>query len=362
MSAAVLAEPGDLPLLDRDVSVGVLYTEVDSGVQPAVDLAWQQLVAAGMDSYAFTISWSDLTDDFGTPDPVAIANLSSTIAQLNQFGLQIYFGLATIDTNNLQIPAIFLDPNDARELAPGLSFDSPEVVGSYLNLIDVLMPMLVQNGAFYFSVGNEVDIWLAPRPDEIAGYTAFAQAARERIHAWEPEMAVGPTMTSEARDKPWIYQPLVAVSDAVSFTYYPLFGGIVLDPLLAKHEFDALVSMADGKDILMQEVGCPSGPLFAKSTIFTSYEIQRRWTAAMFQQIRNRPQFRFASYLHVADWPSEVVAALVAYYDLDVPEFVEYLSTLGAVRSDGLPKPAYYELLHQISLTARGRRPERIAR
>ena len=334
-------DPGTLPLLDVHQSIAILYTEIDPAHQDAIDTAYGELFNYGIHGYEASIDWALLVDDQWNID---LAAFTQTLDILVEIGLAPYVSIATIDTNNLQLPPAFLDPNDDQELAQGLSFDSPMVIQRFAELLDEIIPVIVEHHGFYVSIGNEVDIWLSAHPDQISAYATFVDAARTRIHAIEPELAVGTTLTSEVLGHPEISTPLLAVSDAASYTYYNLVNGIVIDPSLMPASIDALVELADGKQVLFQEVGIPSG-WASNSAISGTPEKQRAFVELLFPTMASHPEIRFWSFLHLGDWGPEILAAFTDYYGIDSPEFVEFLGTLGLFWNDGTPKPAYQEFL-----------------
>lgn len=331
-----------LPLLDVAQAAGLLYTEVDPAGQPTVDAAWEQAVLAGLDAYDLASDWRGLVDADGHPE---FAYWLDLIDGLQAVGMQTYFGISTIDTNNLQLPPQFVDPNDERALAPGVNFDSPELIEQFGQLLDAIVPELVDRGVFFIAVGNEVDAWLLEHPDQIGPYAAFVQAARRRVHAIEPWMGVGACLSSEVVEHPEVSTPILGVSDVAVFTYYPIGPNSfdVRDPSIIEAELDALLAVAGSKQVILQEIGYPSG--WVKSGINSSVDKQREFVQRMFPALAARPQIRFWSYLHLGDWGPDLLAAFGDYYGFSTPEFLEFLGTLGLHWNDGTPKPAFAEFL-----------------
>ena len=333
--------PGQLPLLDAQQSIGILYSEIDPAYQEAIDTAYVELLDRGMHGLAAFVNWADMLNADGSINTTEFVNSLENITVL---GLTPYLVIATIDTNNLQAPWEYRDPLNERELAPGMRFDSPEMIARFGELLDVVVPILMEHDGFYLSVGNEVDVWLAQRTDQIDAYTSFVQAAKQRIQSVAPELAVGSTLTSDVMINPEIWTPLLDVSDAISYTYYHIDDTGVLEASLFPQALDDLVSLAGAKQILFQEIGIPSG-WAANTTIGGSVELQRQFIEILFSEMALRPQIRLWSFLTLGDWSDDQVAFFAEYYGIDSPEFLEYLGTLGLIWNDGAPKPGYQEFL-----------------
>lgn len=349
LAATASADPGDLALLDDPIGIGVIYSGPEPGSEQVLDAYWHTLLANGQNSYQLAAPWDTLAAPDGTPDLSALEPLLDTIELA---GLSVFFTLQSVDTTTLRLPAVLLDPNDPRKLRPDLDFDSPEVIAHLWALLDELVPLLESKGCFAISLANEVDIWAMANPDEAVSLAAFAQLGRQRVHAHAPEMASGVTITRDVLHSPAVAGLMADASDVLMITYYPV-AGTVFDPSVVDADLDAFGAIAGGKQILIQEFGAPSGPPpGTPSVIGASHELQRRWIAAMFREVRQRPDIRYISFLHLADWPAPVIDFFQDYYGSSDPGFVELLSTLGVHRADGTPKPGAGELLRQVRRTA----------
>lgn len=335
------SDPGTLPLLKVKQSIGILYTEIDPAHQDAIDTAFGELLDRGLHGFEASMDWIEFVNDDWSIDTT---NFEALLNGLSELGLTPYLSIATIDTNNLQIPFSFRDPDNERELAPSMSWDDPLMISRFGELLDVIIPILVEHGGYYLSVGNEVDIWLNGHPDQIQAYTTFVDAARSRVHAIAPELAVGSTLTGEVLGHPEISGPLIGVSDAVSYTYYHMVDGQVLAPDLFPGVLDAMVELAGDKQIVFQEVGYPSG-WAADSTIGSSTALQKEFVSVLFPAMAAHEQIRFWSFFQIGDWGDDLLAIFEEYYGISSPEFLEYLGTLGLIWNDGPPKPAYQEFL-----------------
>ncbi|MEO1718300.1 MAG: hypothetical protein AAFR76_14460 [Planctomycetota bacterium] len=348
--AVVAAQPGDLPLLESPKGLGLIYSERDPAAAPLTDRAWQMAIKRGVNSYQLTVPWDQIALPDGTPDMTYVEPL---LDLLQQSGLQVYFTLQSVDTTALRLPAVLMDPTNPRRLRPDLSFDSPEVIGHLTALLDELVPLLAQRGGFALSLANEVDIYLSINPDQTLPLAVFAEFGRVHGKSLEPDMRFGVTLTHKAMANPDLTLLMMSVSDAAIFTYYPLDGNVE-NPAVIDFDFDSMEAFAGGRPIILQEAGVPGAPADGSpSVIGASDELQRQWVEAVYREVRERESIRFVSWLHLADWPADVIDFFQQYYGLSEPDFVEFLSGLGLMTDQGVARPALRELMIQLRRTSR---------
>lgn len=341
---ATAPDPATLPLLAAGQRVGIIYSAPAPAARATLDAAFAECIASGVDSYELAVAWSDLES---SPGVVDLATLDGLLTTIQSSGLVPYLVLRTIDTVTLNLPADLADPLDGAAFRTGLGFDHPTVLARFASLLDQLVPLLVQRGGFYLSVGNEVDIWLGSRPAEVAAYATFVRAARDRAHALEPRLAVGATATFAAiTDAPSLFAAVHAASDIVALTYYPLAADFsVRSPADVATDVAVMRAAVLPGPLLLQEVGYPAG-WTAGATNGSSHELQRQFVENMFIALAGDPTIRFASFLHLADWTDSELDTFEQYYGTSLPLFREYLGTLGLRESaDGAAKPAYTEFL-----------------
>lgn len=331
-------DASSLPLLAIGSRIGVFYSQATPAARATLDAAFAEVVANGVDSHEISIPWTDIESAPGVVDTTAIAE---QLASARASGLVPYLLVRTIDVNNLNVPADLV----------GLDFDDPKMLARFATVIDAVVPLLVQEGGFYLSVGNEVDSWLAANPAQINRFASFVSAARERAHAIEPRLAVGVTVQFGVLTKlPAAFAALKDASDVLSFTYYPIKGDFgVRDPADVFADIQAMLDAIAPAPLLLQEVGYPAGSEPTPSN-GSSPEMQRQFVANMFAVIAANPRIRFASFWHLADWSVADLDFLEAYFGLSDPAFREFLGSLG-MRSaaDGAAKPAYAEFLARLA-------------
>jgi hypothetical protein len=337
-----------LPLLPAGQHVGAFYSPPEDGAAQAIqEAAFAEVLAAGASAYVLPVSWSDLEPRPGEIDTSA---LEDGLTILQSLGLSPYLSITTINTVKLTLPADLMTA-DGYALADGRRFDDPIVLDRFARLLDAVVPLLAGHGGFFVSVGNEVEGWLEPRPDDVPGFVAFVAAARAHTRALAPGLGVGATIThgGVVRGVDFL-DDLLAVSDAAAYTYYPLHDDFtVRDPAVATADLAQMVAAAGDLPVLFQEVGYPSGeaPVAQNGS---SQEMQRAFITAFFAAMGEVPQVRFASVLQLGDWSPAVCDAFVQYYTgLDaLPVLHEYLCSLGLRAYDGTPKPAYEAFLNAV--------------
>lgn len=337
-----------LPLLPPGQHVGAFYTpSEDPATRAELDAAFGEVIQAGASAFVLPISWDELEPN---PGEIDTAILERGLATLASLGLRPYLNLSTINTVKLTLPSDLMTEDD-YELADGRHFDDPVILDRFARLLDAVVPLMVEHGGFFVSVGNEVEGWLESRPDEVPGYVSFVGAAREHAHKLAPELGVGATITHGgiARGVDFL-DDLLAVSDAAALTYYPLYDDFsVRDPSVASADLEQILTAAGDLPVLFQEVGYPSGesPVAHNGS---SAESQRQFISNFFAAMRQQPQVRLASVFQFSDWSSAVCDLLVQYYTGQdtAPQLHEFLCSLGLRAADGTPKPAYEAFLSAV--------------
>ena len=329
-----------LPLLEPGLHVGIVNADPAPEAKAKIDAAYGEMLAAGMDAIVISFFWSELEPSPGVYDT---SLLESYLAITDIFDMHIMFTVRTIDTVKVNGPADLV--TESGELIGGWTFDDPAIIERFNALLDVLVPLLADHGGFFISVGNEIDGWLPAHPDQITPFVNFVSAAREHVQAMEPGMGVGATIMygGVRADLPLVEQ-ILAVSDAASFTYYPLNGDFsVQEPEVVFDDFANMVAAAGELPVLLQEVGYPSG--YAEPANNSSGEKQKTFVENVFKAMDQHPEIRFMSYFMMGDWPDSVCDDLTGYYGLSLPRFHEYLCSLGIRTTSSDAKPAYTAFL-----------------
>ncbi len=339
------ASRNELPLLPPGLHTAVVYDEPDPQATQIVEDAFGQLVAAGMDGYEVNITWADLEKDSGQVDTEF---LEYWLSELNNIGITVpYMVIKTLDTNQLAFPADLISDSNPQKLADGLELDSPEVLERFKRVLAAVVPILKDHGGFYLAVGNEVDVYLGDHPGAVSHFATFVQESATFIHSLDPEMAAGVNMTWEALNDFDSAQAFISLSDAVSLSYYPLdHQSKGLPPEEVFTHLDKMLQMSQGKPILIQEAGYPSGASEDPQTL----ENQAQFIENLFAVAMENPQFRFISIQHLSDWPEATCRYFEDYYGLHDDGFHHFLCSLGVITYAGDKKPAYARLLAAVGM------------
>jgi hypothetical protein len=281
---------------------------------------------AGVLGVIATYTWSGLES---TPGQIDVSSLQSGLSYYHQQGLQVLLGIQVINTVKREVPS------DLETVA----FDDPQFISRFHALLDAVLGTL-SGTERYISIGNEVDVYLQAQPTEWAAYTSFYEDAVSYLHTHSPGLLVGVTTTfaGYSAASTTAVHTLNAPSDVVILTYYPLQGDSqVLPPNSPTTDIPLMLKLADGKPVVLQEAGYPSG------TPNTSSEAsQQQFVTSLFQAWHDAGNhLPFLSYFLLYDFDQSTCNTLGTYYGSEDPAFISYLCTLGLRHSDGSSKPAW---------------------
>jgi hypothetical protein len=342
-------EAASVPLLTSEFTLGTtLYGGADLPASGTAERALlDTAVARGLRGFTYYVDWADLEPE---PGRYTLAEFQATLDDLQQLGVRPLVNITVGDIEDYNLPDGLSDGQGG--LAEGVSLDDPAVIERFGRLLDRVVPILLDHGGFVLGVGNEVDARFdGPHPDERAAYVRFVEAARERVHAMEPQLAVGVTLTSYAvRDRSQTFRRLRGVTDVVPFNYAPIDPSfLVQEQATINADFQAVLSAYGEGPILIQELTCPSAPSMDASEAWQQACFER-----LFEEVDATAQVRFASVFTFQDLDAETcsrVRDLIFGDELDdLPEEVaerlsEYLCQLGVVTPDGTPKLAWDTVL-----------------
>ncbi len=218
----------------------------------------------------------------------------------------------------------------------GLAWDDTAVITRFAAHVDTMLMRLKSLPFIAVAVGNEVDVLIGTDAGA-AAYTAFFVAARTHIHTMRPDLPVGTKLTfGGLMSNPARWTPLIAASDVVMVTYYPLSADFsIRSPDEAEADIDALVDLAAGKPLWLMETGYPSEGCNA------SENGQRDFAMALTKAVdRHKGSIALMSWTFLTDLPQEKVDELTTYYGVPGDCFARYLRSLGLRRIDGSAKPA----------------------
>jgi hypothetical protein len=308
----------------------------------AIDTAWTEALARGMDVGRVQISWAELE-----PSP-GLIDASPLVEQLDALvadGLTPMVLIETLDSDSLELPPDLLDPDDPSLLAPGLAFDDATVTGRFAALLDVVVPVMTERGVFGVSVANEPGTLFERDPSGTDAVIGFLDAARSHVRALDPELGVTMTMREVEVGTPFLAS-VVGASDFASMNFYCSLPELTVDATAGTVRLAAMMTATGDLDVVLQEFGCPAGPDDGVSTLGATEALQAGFYADVGAALAVEPRLRAAFAFQLVDWSPEAIALFEASIQ-DAPQwfidrFVESLATMGMRRyADGTPRPAW---------------------
>jgi hypothetical protein len=342
---APIGDAANLPLLPAPQMLGT--TRYGGAELPSAGTPERTLIESAVDrrlvGFTYYVDWPELEP---SPGQYTLDTFTATLENLAAAGITPMVNVTVGDIEEYNLPPALSDGDGG--IADGVTLADPAVLERFGQLLDRVVPIVLANGGFYLGVGNEIDARLDNDfPEERAPYVQFVAGARERVHAIEPRLAVGVTLTMTAiRDQSATFQALRAVCDVVPFNYAPIrpdFTVVERDGILG-HFREVLAAYGSGP-IVIQELTCPSA---------ISMGASEAWQADCFQtllaEVQSVPQVRFASVFTFQDFDAATCAAVQQALmgdELDnlPPDLAErvgdYFCELGMVLPDGRPKAAW---------------------
>ncbi|MBE2184540.1 MAG: hypothetical protein IAE89_14010 [Anaerolineae bacterium] len=289
----------------------------------AVDLG----LDLGITGAALTYSWSDLEPESGQID---VSEPADNLTYLNSRANLVYeFGIQPLNTTDKETPDDLMD----------LPFDDPIMIARFEAFLNQLLPLFDER-IRYFSIGNEVDVYLGNHPEEWSAFTTFYSAAANYARERAPWLQIGVTVTyGGIQAFPEEVAALNAVSDVLIVTYYPLGEGFSAEnSALPETDFPAMAAYSEefvrAAPVVLQEVGYPSGEINHSSESEQAefvHHVFEAWS-------NNRDRIPFLNYFILHDFNEQLCHAFEAYYGLTDERFFSFLCTLGLLRADGTPK------------------------
>lgn len=290
-------------------------------------------VAAGANAAQIIVPWSVFENPPGTFNTSFVDNAGYGLDQLAARGLKILFTFSSIGVSNKTVPSDLL----------GETFNSATMKARYRNAIDQLLPYLNAN-VLYFSVGNEVDTYLKANPGEWTAYRELYEDALAYLHQVRPGIKVGVTTTFAGANGIEMANvtTLNTMSDVLVLTYYPtsaLFQ--VQDPTVVMGDIPQMVTLANGKPLVIQEAGYPSAASLSSSEQMQSDFVTNVFQAWLAQGATNIP---FVSLFKMKEW-TPAHCTTISGGGVPGTPFYDFLCSLGLRNNDYTPKTAWQALL-----------------
>lgn len=374
-AACVGAEPRDgteargapsgpgLPLLPAGQHYGIAPSLdlLPISIAAALDARLEEARGHGMQIARLRVSWRELEPTDGSFE---LEDFFDRLDRLTSDDARVHLLIETIDSGGFAVPRDLAYPGSPTRLADDRAMDDPVILERFGALVDRIVPRL-QDRVFAISVGNEPDnrfdelpalsfagkAWTA----SVAGFTA---AARARIQAVAPQIAVAMTVNQRSLEADRDITKMIEPGDVLVMNYYCQDVFLqVQGPEGVAAELDRIVTVAAGRPIVFQEVGCPAGR--SPSAIGASEERQAAFFAEVTRQIETRPVVRAAFAYQAVDWEPSLVRQIEdAFAAEGHPEVAQlYGETVGTIGLlsfvDAAPRAAWQQWLDAIDRTAR---------
>ncbi len=321
---------------------------------------FQQAITAGMTIGRAQIDWRDLETAPGIYD----ANtLTEALENAARDGLHVFVTFSSIDTESLTLPD-YLSTNDGQP-RDGLLLSDPEINTAYMAFLDWFIPELATHNVWGLALGNEVDTPIEAgiiTPRETLDHLL---AGAMRVRGLDPELAVTVTLTGNANLRlPDFTDELLAGMDIVSFNTYCLDDTLTVNtPRDWQNVVERWKETAAGKQIFIQELGCPVGygtdqigPNASRNNGLNGSEAQQaRFFEYYFDLFITDPQFRAATVFQLYDWSPELSGIYEPIFAAEGLPLVgqrltEWLATVGLCRwSDTTCRPAWDQFLTSLN-------------
>jgi len=325
------------PVLAADIAITAFPAHGEKATNSDIDAA-QKLATAtpGITSYFFAATW----DEIATEDSKRINDLKIAAYYGGQTSLPAYLGIQTINTTERGLPSRF---RKAR-------WTKTEMLLEFDEFLRGLVPTTGQN-VRWLSLGNEADVYLAEHPDELEDYLSFYKKATISARRVFPSAKIGITVTYDGLtgERSAIAGKLIAASDAVFITYYPV-KFTVKSPEIIDKELTDLQAMFPEKQIIFQEIGFPSSP-----KLNSSETIQSAFFETTLPKLKASPAVGFINLFALHDFSPSVCRALQSQYNNKSEFFRDYLCTLGFFTTSGKPKKSWKSIetaLHPVDTSS----------
>lgn len=303
----------------------------------AREAALAPVTSIGGSFLSVSVDWNELEPQ---PYQYASSRVRDELRLAAKYRLTTVLSIRPVDNVRLSRPA---------DLA-ARSWDDPVVQARFGAALDHLLTGLPPE-VRWINIGYEVDPYFLSRPQEIAPYLRFFQAAKSRIKS-RISLPVGMVFSFDVtRGNSYVFRAFESQCDHVSFNYYALKSASTFaHRSTAAPAFDALVmrSLARGRQILITETGYSSNP-----AVGGGVTAQAAFLSNLFSSLRGAPGVAGISVWALNEMPdTEVRQALLAYGIEPIPGSVEFISGLGLLTRGGTTKPAYSTVSAEMTRSA----------
>ena len=214
-------EASSVPLLDPGFTLGTTFYGSANLPDPETSerSLFETATERGLTGFTYYIDWQDLEPQEGN---YMLGEFRNTLSDLRDLGIRPFVNITVGDIEEYNLPEQLSDGNGG--ITDGVSLDDPGVIERFGRLLDRVVPIILAHDGFILGVGNEVDARLdGDYSEERDAYIKFVEAARNRVHAIEPELAVGITLTKNAiLKRSNTFLAMREVADVIPFNYAPI--------------------------------------------------------------------------------------------------------------------------------------------
>jgi len=294
--------------------------------------AMKMCVDAGVTGIFYGGTWADLEPSKGN---YSLAQMGKTLKYAPK--LQRFIGVQVFDITTKNMPS---DLTRAK-------LESPKVVARFGQLMAKMNKATGGNIA-YMSIGNEADVYLSKHPKEVDGFIKFFKAAKAEVVKTFPDCKVGITLRAEnlldGKAPSAVAQKLLDESDVVMFNYYPVSNYRPKPPQQIEKDMEVLAKVANGKQIVFQEIGYPSSPKLGSSD-----KNQADFITLAFKELRKNPHIEFANFFALHDLTPAICDYLAEHYLINSKNYRQAMQSLGMRRSTGKERPAWAAMKKALS-------------
>lgn len=316
--------PGTAPA-DYPVRLGLTLGIKDTMQESDFVDSLRELIRLEVDGAQLSHGWNELEP---APGQFVSKKMEDEAGWLRLLGAYAIATVKTLDTVRRVLPS------DIEALA----WDDPKLLARWKTFLEQYARKLPPN-VRWLSLGNEVDGYLAVHPDEVTAYLRFLEVGRETVKSARPELNVGVTLMRDGLVKRTeITKRLASFGDVSVFTYYPMADDMTPLPLsdIPGH-VTAMLAAANGRPLVLQEIGLPSSPV-----VGSSEAIQAEFVRGVFAELdKHQKEIPLACFFLQFDIGSKLLDMLEAYYGVSNERFRAFLGSLGLRTADGKPKAAH---------------------
>ncbi len=346
------ANVSTLPLLATGNHLGLIIGFNAShpvATEQSITQHWHQAINAGMRSGRVQMDWYALEPQ---PGVYHLQELTSQLKWLSDAGVQPFLLISTVASEGFSLPADLLDSHSSTGLFEGRHLDDPIIQARFNQLMDQVVPLLVAHQGWAISIGNEPGNLLEHQPQHETPMVNFLRNAREHIHQLNEQMAVTMTLAYFNVELGYnFHRQILQYSDFACFNYYATTGDVFFDGTkdIVEQEIDHMLTLAEGKLLVLQELGAAAGFTDKPSTMQANEQKQAVFFEHVFDKLNREARFRAAYIFQMVDWDPQLVDSyytqvlLAEGLSVDfATRFAESLETTGLIKlSNGGERAAW---------------------